>query len=250
MQLKDRVALITGSGQGIGRVIAVDLARNGARIVVNDRVGAEAAAEETAKLCREAGAPAAMVKTFDVSDSAAVNAAMKEIAQAHDGHVDILVNNAGISRDMLLLRFKDEDWDATMKVNLNGAFYCARAASRYMMKNEWGRIINMSSVVGQAGNPGQVAYSASKAALIGMTKTLARELASRNILVNAIAPGFIQTPMTAKLAPEHVEAATKIIALGKLGRPEDISPAVVFLCSDGASYITGQVLGINGGMYM
>lgn len=250
MVLKDRVALVTGASRGIGRVIAVDLARAGAKVVVNYIQGTEDGAQETARLCRETGAPEPGLKEFDVGNSTAVTAAIKEIAEDNNGHLDILVNNAGIARDMLLLRYKDDDWAATLHVNLTGAFNCCRASARYMTRNRWGRIINMASVVGQAGNAGQVAYSASKAALIGMTKSLARELASRNVLVNAIAPGFIKTDMTALLPPAAIETARSAIPLGELGTAEDISPAVVFLCSEGARYITGQVLGINGGLYM
>ncbi|MEW5854017.1 MAG: 3-oxoacyl-[acyl-carrier-protein] reductase [Myxococcota bacterium] len=249
MLLKDKVALVTGASRGIGRAIAVELARQGAKVVVNYQ-GNEAAAQETVKLCAAAGGPEPMIKRFDVSNSAEVTAAVKEIAEACGGKIDILVNNAGIARDMLLLRFKDEDWDATIKTNLSGAFYCCRAVAKYMTKARWGRIINVSSIVGQTGNAGQVAYAATKAGILGITTTLARELASRNVTVNAVAPGFIETDMTAAL-PEHLkQAAQATIPLGELGKPEDVAPAVAFLCSDGARYITGQCLAVNGGLYM
>jgi 3-oxoacyl-[acyl-carrier protein] reductase len=250
MNLKDRVAVVTGGSRGIGRAIAVELARQGARVVVNYQ-GNEAAAQETVALCKAAHSGAEhFAKQFDVGASDAVTAAFKEIAEATGGKVDILVNNAGIARDMLLLRFKDEDWDATIKTNLSGAFYCSRAMARYMTKARWGRIVNVSSIVGQMGNAGQVAYAATKAGILGMTMTLARELASRNVTVNAVAPGFIKTDMTAAL-PEHLkQAAEATIPAGELGNPEDIAPAVAFLASDGARYITGQCIGINGGLYM
>ncbi|MBI5494077.1 MAG: 3-oxoacyl-[acyl-carrier-protein] reductase [Deltaproteobacteria bacterium] len=248
MMLKDRVAVVTGASRGIGRAIAVELARHGARVVVNYQ-GSEAAAQETLKLCQGAGGGEHMVKQFDVGNPDQVTATMKELHEAC-GRLDILVNNAGISRDMLIMRFKNEDWDAVLRTNLSGVFYCSRAVSRYMSKQEFGRIVNVSSIVGQMGNAGQVAYSAAKAGIIGMTKTLAKELAKRKVTVNAVAPGFIKTDMTAALKEEMVQMAQMAIPMGELGTPEDIAPGVAFLCSDGARYITGQVLAINGGLYM
>lgn len=249
MLLKDRVALVTGASRGIGRAIAVELARHGAKVVVNYQ-GNEAAAQETMALCKAAGPAEPMLKRFDVSKSVEVTAAIKEIAEANGGKLDILVNNAGIARDMLLLRYKDDDWDATMGTNLSGTFYCSRAAAKYMTKARWGRIVNVSSIVGQMGNAGQSAYAATKAGVLGMTMSLARELASRNVTVNAVAPGFITTDMTAAIPEQMMQAAQATIPLGELGKPEDVAPAVAFLCSDGARYITGQCIGINGGLYM
>jgi len=248
--LKDRVAVVTGASRGIGRAIAVELARHGAKVVVNFQ-GNETAAQETINLIKALGtAPEPMLKRFDVSKVEEVTPAFKDIAEANGGKIDILVNNAGIARDMLLLRYKDDDWNATMGTNLSGSFYCCRAVARYMTKARWGRIVNVSSIVGQMGNAGQVAYAATKAGILGMTMAMARELASRNVTVNAVAPGFISTDMTAQI-PEHLmQAAQATIPLGELGKPEDIAPAVAFLCSDGARYITGQCIGINGGLYM
>jgi 3-oxoacyl-[acyl-carrier protein] reductase len=249
MKLKDRVALVTGASRGIGRAIAVELARDGAKVVIN-YAGNETAAQATAALIRATGAPEPIVKRFDIGNPSNVNAAIKEVTEACGGKLDILVNNAGIARDMLLLRFRDEDWNAVLQTNLSGAFYCARAAAKHMTRARWGRIVNVSSIVGQTGNAGQVAYASAKAGLLGMTMTLARELASRNVTVNAVAPGFIQTDMTAGL-PEHLmQAAQATIPLGELGKPEDVAPAVAFLCTEGARYITGQCLAVNGGLYM
>jgi 3-oxoacyl-[acyl-carrier protein] reductase len=249
MNLKDKVALVTGASRGIGRAIAVELARQGARVVIN-YAGNEAAANETLAQCQALCPAQHFIKRFDVSKSEEVTAAVKEIAEACGGRVDILVNNAGISKDMLLLRFKDDDWNAVINTNLASAFYCSRAVAKFMTKARWGRIINISSIVGQSGNAGQVAYSASKAGLLGMTMTLARELASRAITVNAVAPGFIKTDMTSTI-PEHLmQAAQATIPLGELGNAEDVAPAVAFLASDGARYITGQCIAVNGGLYM
>lgn len=249
MMLKDKVALVTGASRGIGRAIAVELATQGARVVVNYQ-GNQEAAEQTLALCRKANEGAEhLVRRFDVSKPEEVTAAIKEIGEAC-GRLDILVNNAGISKDMLLLRFKDEDWNAVINTNLSSAFYCSRAAARLMTRQRFGRIINVSSIVGQMGNAGQVAYASSKAGLLGLTMTLARELASRAVTVNAVAPGFIKTDMTATL-PEHLmQAAQATIPLGDLGTPEDVAPAVAFLASDGARYITGHCISVNGGLYM
>ena len=243
-----KVALVTGASRGIGRAIAVELARGGATVALN-YVGNEAAAKEAAAEVEAVSGTAPLVLKFDVSDSDAVDAAFATVKETLSG-LHILVNNAGISRDGLLLRFKNEDWSQTLNTNLNGTFYCARAAAKLMTKQRWGRIINISSVVGEAGNAGQVAYSAAKAGVIGLTKTLAQELASRTITVNAVTPGFIETDMTDALTDAQKEAAMAHIPLKSMGRAEDIAAAVGFLASENARYITGQVLGVNGGMYM
>jgi len=246
-KLTDRVALVTGGARGIGLAIAEALARDGAHVIVNDVVDAAAAAPALEKL-KSAGASGVEYCMFSVADSEQVNDKVKALIETR-GKIDILVNNAGISRDGLLMRFKDADWDLTLDVNLSGAFYLSRAVSRSMTKQRWGRIVNISSVVGQMGNAGQVAYSTSKAGLIGMTKTLARELASRAVTVNAVAPGYIDTEMTRALPAEVREKLKAFIPLGDVGQPEDVAAAVAFLCSPEARYITGQVLAVNGGMY-
>lgn len=242
-----RVAVVTGGSRGIGRAVAVRLASEGARVFVNYSSRSDAA-EETVGLCAAAGGVAESIG-FDVSSSAAVDEAMSAIREKA-GSLDILVNNAGMSKDGLFVRMKDEDWDQTLSVNLNGAFYCARAAARFMMKARYGRIINMSSIVGEMGNAGQVPYVSSKAGLIGLTKAIARELASRSVTVNAITPGFIETDMTGaldeKVKSHHMEA----IPLGRFGKAEEVAALVSFLAGEESAYITGQVIGINGGMYM
>jgi 3-oxoacyl-[acyl-carrier protein] reductase len=248
MELKDKVAVVTGGSRGIGRAICVELGRLGAKVVVN-YAGNEAAARETAKLVVEAGGPEPVVMGFDVGDAAAVDAAFDQI-KASLGACHVLVNNAGISRDGLLLRFKDDDWNKTLQTNLFGAFACSRAASKLMTKQRWGRIINISSVVGESGNAGQVAYAAAKAGLIGMTKTLAQELASRSITVNAVTPGFIETDMTGALSDDQKKAILEQVPLKSMGAALDVAHAVAFLASDKARYITGHVLSVNGGMYM
>ncbi|MBM3907948.1 MAG: 3-oxoacyl-[acyl-carrier-protein] reductase [Gemmatimonadetes bacterium] len=240
--LTGKTALVTGAARGIGRSIAETLVACGARVAIADLD--LAAAEKTAEEIGEARGFAC-----DVSDPAAVTMLVQAVEDAF-GSLDILVNNAGITKDNLMARMKDEDWDAVMNVNLRSAFVATRAAQRGMMKRRWGRIINISSVVGIMGNKGQANYSASKAGLIGLTKSSAKELASRNILVNAIAPGFIQTAMTDKLPEEARAALTAAIPMGRLGEPRDIANAVAFLASDLASYITGQVLVVDGGMVM
>jgi len=250
MELKDRVALVTGASRGIGRAIAVALARRGAQVFLNYTAN-EAAAAEALESVRAAGPCAGQLKRFDVADARAVDAAIKEIAE-EAGRLDILVNNAGVAIDGLILRTRDDDWRRTLEVNLSGTFYCCRAASRYLLRaKESGRIINITSVVGEQGNVGQVSYVASKAGIIGLTKTLARELAPRGVTVNAVSPGFVETDMTA----EHVrgEYRDKLLAsvpLGRIGTPEDVAEAVAFLAAPGASYITGQVIRINGGLLM
>ena len=245
--LSGQVALVTGGSRGIGRAICVALASHGARVFVNCTANREAA-EETVKLCKEAGGDAESI-VFDVADSSAVDVAVDSIKE-RAGRLDILVNNAGIAKDGLLMRFKDEDWRKTMSVNLDGAFYCTRAASKIMMRARVGRIVNISSVVGEMGNAGQAAYVSSKAGLIGLTKSVARELASRNVTVNAVTPGFIATDMTQgldeKLKAEHLKA----IPLGRYGEASEIATLIAFLVGPDAAYITGQVIGVNGGMYM
>lgn len=242
-----RIALVTGASRGIGRSIAIDLAKQGAFVIVNYSSSPEAA-QETLNSIREVGGDGEILK-FSVQDSQAVENAFDGIKSRH-GKLDILVNNAGISRDGLVLRMKDEEWLQTLAVNLNGAFFCSRAAARLMLKAKWGRIVNISSVVGEMGNAGQVPYVSSKAGLIGMTKSLAKELASRNVTVNAITPGFIETDMTAALDEKLREEHMKAIPLGRYGQAEEVAHLVTFLTSDASAYITGQVIGINGGMYM
>jgi 3-oxoacyl-[acyl-carrier protein] reductase len=245
MKLKGKVALITGSAQGIDRSIAESLAKEGADIVISD-INIEAA-NATAKEIEKLGVKTISVK-MNVADSASVTAGIEEIVRSF-GRIDILINNAGITRDGLLIRMKDEDWDAVLTVNLKSMFLCTRAVAPLMMKARWGRIVNISSIVGEMGNFGQANYSAAKAGALGLTMTTARELASRNITCNAVAPGFIDTAMTQKLSDDVKKKLSEAIPMVRLGTPDDIAKAVVFLCAD-ADYITGQVLSVNGGMYM
>lgn len=244
--LKEQVAIVTGASRGIGRCIALSLVKNGAKLVVSARN--EEALADLVEQIKSDGGEALAVKT-DVAKS---EDADKLIAAAtdHFGRVDILVNNAGITRDGLLLRMKDEDWDAVLETNLRGAFFCTRAAAKVMSKQRYGRIVNISSVVGEMGNPGQANYCASKAGMLGLTKSTALELARRNVTVNAITPGFIVTDMTEDLNEKTKEELTSKIPLGRLGEAEDVAQAVLFLVSAAAGYITGQALGVNGGMYM
>jgi 3-oxoacyl-[acyl-carrier protein] reductase len=247
MRLSGKVALVTGSARGIGRSIAELFCAEGATVVVND-VGSDAGARETLAALEAAGGKGS-VEMFDVSDAAQVDAGVKNILEAH-GRIDVLVNNAGITRDNLLLRLSEEDFDAVLRVNLKGTYLLTRVVTRHMMKQRSGRVVNISSVVGMMGNAGQSNYAAAKAGIIGFTKATARELASRNITVNAIAPGFIQTAMTAAL-PEAVQKAFLAqIPLGRFAEPREVAELALFLVSDASSYITGQVVGINGGMYM
>ena len=243
-----KTALVTGASRGIGRAIAVALARGGARVALN-YAGNQAAAEEALRLVREAGSPEARLFQFDVADPAAAARAVDEVV-ASMGGLHILVNNAGVALDQLVMRIKDEDWQRQLDVNLSGAFHLIRAATRPMMKARGGSIVNLTSVVGEMGNAGQAAYAATKAGLIGLTKSVARELASRNVRVNAVAPGYIDTDMTASLPEDAKKKMAEMIPLGRLGSAEDVAAAVAWLCSDQASYVTGEVLRVNGGMHM
>ncbi|HUK65405.1 MAG TPA: 3-oxoacyl-[acyl-carrier-protein] reductase [Anaeromyxobacteraceae bacterium] len=244
---KGKVALITGAARGIGRAIALELAQGGAALALNDVN--EAAAGEAIELAVKAGSPKAKFYKFDVADSAACDGAVSAVVEEFGG-LHVLVNNAGISIDALLMRFKDEDWKKTLDINLTGAFHLMRSASRPLMKAKGASIVNIASVVGEMGNAGQAAYSASKGALIALTKTVARELASRSVRVNAVAPGFIDTPMTQAL-PEAARAKMfEAIPLARLGTPQDIADCVAWLASEKSSYVTGAVIRVNGGMYM
>ncbi len=241
----EKTALVTGGGRGIGRAVAVALAGAGCDVVVTDLNQADM--DATAALVRAAGRRAETIVN-DVSRFEDAGAALEKAVAAF-GRLDILVNNAGVTRDNLFLRMKEADWDFVLGINLKGAFNFCKAAVPVMVKNRFGRIVNISSVVGVMGNAGQANYSASKAGLIGLTKSLARELASRNVTVNAVAPGFIDTPMTQALPEKAREALFQQIPLGRLGTAEDVAGAVTFLVSEAASYITGQVIHVNGGMY-
>ena len=243
IDLTGKNALVTGSTRGIGRAIADAFAESGARVAV---VGRD---EERAQEAATAIGKGAQGFAADVSDTAAVTKLIDDVEKAF-GSIDILVNNAGITRDNIVMRLKDEDWDAVQNANLRGAFASIRAVSRGMMKRRSGRIINVASIVGLIGNKGQANYAASKAGLIALTKTVAKELGSRNILVNAVAPGFIETEMTAKMTPEARESLGKQIALERLGTVQDVAAMVTFLASDLASYITGQVFVVDGGLVM
>lgn len=240
-------ALITGGSRGIGEACAKKLADDGFEIIVT-YVSRPDGAEKVCKDIEDAGGKAQAFK-LDSSDSEAVASFFKEEIKGKVS-LDVLVNNAGITRDGLLIRMKDQDWSKVLDINLTGAFTCLREAAKIMVRQKKGRIVNISSVVGQSGNPGQANYGAAKAGLIGLTKSTAQELASRNITVNAVAPGFISTDMTAKLSEEQVEKMLEKIPLRKLGSVEDIANAVSFLASEKSGYITGQVIGVNGGMYM
>lgn len=247
MLLDGKVAIITGASRGIGRSVALELAKAGAKIVVN--YAGNAAAAESVKDAILADGGQAIVVQADVSDAAAVENLVKQTLDAF-GRIDILVNNAGITRDSLLMRMKESDWDDVMNTNLKGVFSCTKAVSKVMMKQRSGNIINMTSVVGLMGNAGQSNYAAAKAGVIGFTKSMAKELAPRGITVNAIAPGFISTDMTAVLSDQvKIDLAQKI-PLGRLGDPDDIAKAVLFLVSGSANYITGQTLNVDGGMVM
>ncbi|MGE5255429.1 MAG: 3-oxoacyl-[acyl-carrier-protein] reductase [Hyphomicrobiales bacterium] len=243
MRFKDKVVMVTGGAAGIGRVTAEAFAREGAKLAICD------VNPETGEAAAKALGPEASFQKVDVASEAAVSAWADEVAKSY-GRIDVLVNNAGITRDALLLRMKEADWDLVMNINLKGAFLCTRAVVRHMAQQRSGRIINVASVVGVVGNAGQANYVASKAGLIGLTKTVAREFAGRGITVNAVAPGFIETQMTAVLSDKVREAFLAQIPLGRAGSPDDVAGAITFLASDQAAYLTGQVLHVSGGMYM
>ena len=246
MKLKGKVALVTGAAQGIGKAVALLLAQSGADVVVSD-INLEKA-EETAREIESTGVRAMAVKV-DVANLGDVERTVAAILEEF-GRIDILVNNAGITRDKLILRMSEEDWDLVLDVNLKGTFNCTKAVVKHMAKQRSGKIVSIASVVGEMGNAGQVNYSASKAGVIGLTKTLAREFAQRGINVNAIAPGYIETPMTEVLPEKVKEELKRLIPMERLGKPEDVAQAVLFLVSDESNYITGHVLKVNGGIYM
>jgi 3-oxoacyl-[acyl-carrier protein] reductase len=245
--LAGQVALVTGASRGIGRAIAVRLASDGASVLVNF-VRDRAAAEETVRRIRDAGGEAREI-AFDVTDDAAVRAAMDEICQRSKG-LDILVNNAGLSIDNLVLRLKAEEWEDVLNVNLRGTFQCTKAALRPMLRARYGRIVNMGSVIGSMGNAGQAAYAAAKAGIVGFTKATAREVASRGITVNTVAPGFIETDMVGHLPEARRSEYLSVIPAGRFGTAEEVADVVGFLARRESGYITGQVVGINGGLYM
>lgn len=245
-RLDGKIALVTGASQGIGEAIAKQLAAQGATVVCAARTLNKL--QEVADAIAAAGGKADVVAA-DLSDTASVKAAVAAVVERH-GAIHILVNNAGITRDKLLVMMKEEDWDAVIDTNLKGAWTAIQAATKPMMKQRWGRIINIASVVGQMGNAGQTNYVAAKAGLLGLTKSVARELASRNVTANAVTPGYIETAMTAGLSDDVKAEFTKQIPLGRMGSAADIAAAVAYLASEEASYVTGQVLGVNGGMYM
>ena len=247
MNFSGKTAVVTGGSRGIGRAVCLELARGGANVVLC-YAGNEAAANDTIAACEALGAKALAVRC-DVAEAGEVKALMDAAVKTF-GRIDILVNNAGITRDGLLMMMKDEDFDAVINANLKGTFLCMKAVSRLMMRQRYGRIVNLSSVVGLRGNAGQVNYAASKAGVVGMTKSLAKELASRGVTVNAVAPGFIETDMTAAMTDAAKAATLASIPMQKLGAPEDVARAVAFLASDEAAYITGQILAVDGGMAM
>ena len=245
MELTGRNALVTGGSRGIGRAVCLELARQGANVAIN-YAGSAQAAEEVAQACRELGVEAFAIQA-NVADAAAVDAMVKEVITRF-GRIDILVNNAGITKDKLALQMMEEEFDAVLDTNLKGAFLCMKAVYRPMMKQRYGRVVNLTSVVGLRGNPGQANYAASKAGLIGMSKSIAKELASRGVTVNLVAPGFIDTDMTAALPEAARTALLSTIPMARLGQPEDVAKAVAFFASESAGYITGQVLCVDGGM--
>jgi len=244
LTLENRIAVVTGGGRGIGRAIAHELARRGAAVVINDKSGEGVVCSEI----QDAGGKASCFKA-DVSDFGEAQGLIKFTLDTF-GDLHILVNNAGITRDGLILTMSEQDWDSVLAVNLKGTFNCSKAAVKHMIRKRYGRIICIASVAGQMGNAGQTNYASSKAGMIGFTKSLAREVASRNITVNALAPGFVDTDILKAMAPETLEAAVKMVPLGRKGKPEEIAFAAAFLASDQAAYITGQVLGVDGGMAM
>jgi 3-oxoacyl-[acyl-carrier protein] reductase len=247
MKSNGQVALVTGASRGIGRAIAVALGQAGAYVVVNYR-GNQEAAETTLEEVRVVGGQGELCQ-FDVAVETEIDAAVKKIVDGQ-GKIDILVNNAGVTSDTLLIRTKAQDWDQVVDTNLKGTVLCTKSVCRLMIRQRYGRIVNLSSVVGQTGNAGQSIYAATKAGILGFTKSIARELASRGITVNAVAPGFIETEMTATLSPQLQEEFLRSIPLGRFGKSEEVAQLVVFLTGSGASYITGQVMNVNGGLYM
>ena len=247
MDFTGKTAIVTGGSRGIGRAVCLELAKGGANVVLC-YAGNAAAAEETGSACTAAGGRALAVQC-DITDSAQVKT-LTDTAMGEFGRIDILVNNAGITRDNLLMRMSEADFDAVVDTNLRGAFLCMKAVARQMVKQRWGRIVNLSSVVGLRGNAGQANYAASKAGVIGMTKSLAKELAGRGITVNAVAPGFIDTDMTAAMPETARSAVLSAVPAGRLGAAEEVAKAVAFLASGDAAYITGQVLAVDGGMAM
>ncbi|MBI1993419.1 MAG: 3-oxoacyl-[acyl-carrier-protein] reductase [Deltaproteobacteria bacterium] len=247
MDLKGQIALVTGGSRGIGRAVALELGRSGAAVMINYRENQAAAAAALKELLAQGGS--GQICPFDVAEEEQVEEAVKKIVDQHK-KIDILVNNAGITADNLLVRLKSQDWDRVLGVNLKGTVHCTKAVCRSMIRERYGRIVNMTSVVGQTGNAGQSAYAASKAGMIGFTKAMARELAARGITVNAVAPGYIETEMTAKLGEKIKEEFLHSIPAGRFGSCEDVAQAVSFLVGPGAGYITGQVINVNGGLLM
>jgi 3-oxoacyl-[acyl-carrier protein] reductase len=246
MNFDKKIALITGASRGIGRAIALELSSQGAYVVVNYNQNVSAAEEVLNNIVNSGGE--CKLCSFNVSDFTRVQEEIDKIAEELGG-LHILVNNAGITKDGLLLRMKENDWDEVLAVNLKGVFNCTKAASKIMVKQRYGRIINITSVVGEMGNVGQINYSASKAGIIGLTKSTAKELGSRNITVNAVSPGFIETDITQNLSQKIKDAYIEAIPLGRFGKPDDVAKSVMFLASDDASYITGEVIRVNGGLY-
>jgi 3-oxoacyl-[acyl-carrier protein] reductase len=245
--LDQQVAIVTGASRGIGAAIARGLAGAGAHVVVNYRASAEQAAAVVAEIAARGGSAEAVA--FDVADAAATARAVTEVSERL-GKIDVLVNNAGLSADALILRTSDDDWSRVLDVNLKGVFNCTKAVARRMMRQRSGRIINIGSVIGVMGNTGQAAYAAAKAGVIGFTKATARELASRNVTANVVAPGFIETDMTEALDPAVRNVYLSLIPLGRLGQPDDVAAAVLFLAGPGGTYVTGQVIHVNGGLYV
>ena len=244
--LKGKIALVTGGSRGIGSAICIELAKAGAKVIINYSNSKESANNVLEEIINNKGE--AEVVGFDVSNFSLVDEKIKDLIERH-GKIDILVNNAGITRDSLFMRMKESQWDEVFETNTKGVFNCTKGVVRMMLKNQYGKIINITSVVGEMGNPGQVNYSSTKSALIGFTKSLAKELGSKNINVNAISPGFIETEITDVLSDTIKDKYKEIIPLSRFGSPEDVAKAVLFLASDDSSYITGEVLKINGGLY-